>query len=139
MGTYRDENLGRHGALGGRLPVLAESGHGEQLLKLHLPVLVLNPIPDNGVHKLIDEVHERLILALQKGNVPGPAARLDGHWLKRLELVLVRNVVDAHEVGAEVGDQEEGPAGVEDGLVRVRSLLTFVGAGLVEGDGDVLG
>lgn len=57
-------------------------------------------------------------------------ARRDG------QSVLVGDGEDAHEVGAQVGHEDELARGVEHGLVRVGSVLAaFVGAGTVEGEG----
>lgn len=76
--------------------------------------------------------------AVPEGGVAGAGAQgcLDGGVLDEIEAVVA---VDADEVGAEVGEEEELAGGIEDGFVDVRGVLA-VGdcAGAREGEGEVL-
>lgn len=106
---------------------------GEQLLKgkasgLRIPDLV----PGDGVGQLRDHVQERRGAPLRPRDVPRPAPRRgdEAVQLGGGQASVVGEAEDAHEVGAEVGDEDEGARGVENDLVRVRGFLaTGVGTG----------
>lgn len=119
MATYRNNNFGAAGilVLGGAFAACALS---KQLLKLHA-VGVADFIANDHVDQLVHEVHERLVASRRESQMPRAisagdlerrfGSRLQGLWVKRVNVDLIRSQVRNEQVLAR---------GIHDGLVRVR-------------------
>lgn len=95
---------------------------------------IRNLVADNRASNLRNEVHEGLAVLDGKVNVARTAAGLDRHGRQGFDGQVGRSDgVQPDQVGAEVGDEDEFACRVEEGLVRVRSVLTIGdGAGVVQ-------
>lgn len=121
--SYGDGNFGCSSAIG-HLLVLAVDATRPDLLKCNGIVGVSNLIPNDGVAQLGNQIHERLLSRVGEGNVSRPASGSNDEGVMLLEVqVLFVNGVYAHEVGAQVRDQQKLALGIQHGGVRMRRFL----------------
>lgn len=139
LNTYRNNNLGSIGTLDVGL-ALAVNAVSKDLLELDT-VVVGDLVADNVAAQLGDEVHEGLGTLGSKCNVAGAAASrsLEGSLSSGLERLAIKGV-NVDLVESKIGDEQVLLGGIEDSLVRVRTLLA-IGVGALAGVGfefDVL-
>lgn len=112
---------------------------GKQLGEGQL-TLIIDLVPCDGVGQLGYEIHVSRIVGDQEGGMSGTrtGSGHEGVYNGPGETVLV-DLENPHKVRAQVWDDDVLSRGVEDSLVRVRSILTIrVGTRLCEGEGLIL-
>lgn len=105
---------------------------------------IRNLVRRDAVSQLVDRVEVRAAVDLCEGAVTGSRAGdhvegLQGFGLDYGSARAGGYLVDADEVGAQIGEEEVAAGGIRDDEVRVRHILSVgdgAGAGHVEGGGE---
>lgn len=97
----------------------------EEFLELDTACRVSDLVADDGIRELSNQIHEGLAVADCEGDVARTAAGLDDDGREGCQSQrVVGDGVDVDFIGAQVGDEDELLGRIQQGLVRVRGVLS---------------